>query len=103
MNSWNSILQKLHHLAASTQEHLAKAGEKLRRQAAAVIFGITAAAALFAAECTPVGEAGSFTAFAETLAEEQKEALQEKKNDTVLPEQKRQVIKKRQKAQRTRT
>ena len=86
MNSWNSILQKLHHLAASTQEHLAKAGEKLRRQAAAVIFGITAAAALFAAECTPVGEAGSFTAFAETLAEEQKEALQEKKNDTVLPE-----------------
>ena len=47
MNSWNSILQKLHHLAASTQEHLAKAGEKLRRQAAAVIFGITAAAALF--------------------------------------------------------
>ena len=86
MNSWNSILQKLHHLAASTQEYLAKAGEKLRRQAAAVIFGITAAAALFAAECTPVGEAGSFTAFAETLAEEQKEALQEKKNDTVLPE-----------------
>ena len=86
MNSWNSILQKLHHLAASTQEHLAKAGEKPRRQAAAVIFGITAAAALFAAECTPVGEAGSFTAFAETLAEEQKEALQEKKNDTVLPE-----------------
>ena len=86
MNSWNSILQKLHHLAASTQEHLAKAGEKLRRQAAAVIFGITAAAALLAAECTPVGEAGSFTAFAETLAEEQKEALQEKKNDTVLPE-----------------
>ena len=86
MNSWNSILQKLHHLAASTQEHLAKAGEKLRRQAAAVIFGITAAAALFAAERTPVGEAGSFTAFAETLAEEQKEALQEKKNDTVLPE-----------------
>lgn len=86
MNSWNSILQKLHHLAASTQEHLAKAGEKLRRQAAAVIFGITAAAALFAAECTPVGEAGSFTAFAETLAGEQKEALQEKKNDTVLPE-----------------
>ena len=86
MNSWNSILQKLHHLAASTQEHLAKAGEKLRRQAAAVIFGITAAAALFAAECTPVGESGSFTAFAETLAEEQKEALQEKKNDTVLPE-----------------
>ena len=86
MNSWNSILQKLHHLAASTQEHLAKAGEKLRRQTAAVIFGITAAAALFAAECTPVGEAGSFTAFAETLAEEQKEALQEKKNDTVLPE-----------------
>ena len=86
MNSWNSILQKLHPLAASTQEHLAKAGEKLRRQAAAVIFGITAAAALFAAECTPVGEAGSFTAFAETLAEEQKEALQEKKNDTVLPE-----------------
>ena len=86
MNSWNSILQKLHHLAASTQEHLAKAGEKLRRQAAAVIFGITAAAALFAAERTPVGEAGSFTAFAETLAGEQKEALQEKKNDTVLPE-----------------
>ena len=86
MNSWNSILQKLHHLAASTQEHLAKAGEKPRRQAAAVIFGITAAAALFAAECTPVGESGSFTAFAETLAEEQKEALQEKKNDTVLPE-----------------
>lgn len=86
MNSWNSILQKLHHLAASTQEHLAKAGEKLRRQAAAVIFGITAAAALFAAECTPVGESGSFTAFAETLAGEQKEALQEKKNDTVLPE-----------------
>ena len=86
MNSWNSILQKLHHLGASMQEHLAKAGEKLRRQAAAVIFGITAAAALFAAECTPVGEAGSFTAFAETLAEEQKEALQEKKNDTVLPE-----------------
>lgn len=86
MNSWNSILQKLHHLAASTQEHLAKAGEKPRRQAAAVIFGITAAAALFAAECTPVGEAGSFTAFAETLAGEQKEALQEKKNDTVLPE-----------------
>lgn len=86
MNSWNSILQKLHHLAASTQEHLAKAGEKPRRQAAAVIFGITAAAALFAAECTPVGESGSFTAFAETLAGEQKEALQEKKNDTVLPE-----------------
>ncbi len=86
MNSWNSILQKLHHLAASTQEHLAKAGEKLRRQAAAVIFGITAAAALFAAERTPVGEAGSFTAFAETLAGERKEALQEKKNDTVLPE-----------------
>lgn len=86
MNSWNSILQKLHHLAASTQEHLAKAGEKPRRQAAAVIFGITAAAALFAAECTPVGESGSFTAFAETLAREQKEALQEKKNDTVLPE-----------------
>lgn len=86
MNSWNSILQKLHHLAASTQEHLAKAGEKPRRQAAAVIFGITAAAALFAAERTPVGEAGSFTAFAETLAGEQKEALQEKKNDTVLPE-----------------
>ena len=86
MNSWNSILQKLHPLAASTQEHLAKAGEKLRRQAAAVIFGITAAAALFAAECTPVGESGSFTAFAETLAGEQKEALQEKKNDTVLPE-----------------
>lgn len=86
MNSWNSILQKLHHLAALTQEHLAKAGEKLRRQAAAVIFGITAAAALFAAERTPVGEAGSFTAFAETLAGEQKEALQEKKNDTVLPE-----------------
>ena len=86
MNSWNSILQKLHHLAASTQEHLAKAGEKPRRQAAAVIFGITAAAALFAAERTPVGEAGSFTAFAETLAEEQKEALREKKNDTVLPE-----------------
>ena len=77
---------KASSLAASTQEHLAKAGEKLRRQAAAVIFGITAAAALFAAECTPVGEAGSFTAFAETLAEEQKEALQEKKNDTVLPE-----------------
>ena len=86
MNSWNSILQKLHHLAASTQEHLAKAGEKPRRQAAAVIFGITAAAALFAAERTPVGESGSFTAFAETLAGEQKEALQEKKNDTVLPE-----------------
>ena len=86
MNSWNSILQKLHHLAASTQEHLAKAGEKPRRQAAAVIFGITAAAALFAAEYTPVGESGSFTAFAETLAGEQKEALQEKKNDTVLPE-----------------
>lgn len=86
MNSWNSILQKLHHLAASTQEHLAKAGEKPRRQAAAVIFGITAVAALFAAECTPVGESGSFTAFAETLAGEQKEALQEKKNDTVLPE-----------------
>ena len=86
MISWNSILQKLHHLAASTQEHLAKAGEKPRRQAAAVIFGITAAAALFAAECTPVGESGSFTAFAETLAGEQKEALQEKKNDTVLPE-----------------
>ena len=86
MNSWNSILQKLHHLAASTQEHLAKAGEKPRRQAAAVIFGITAAAALFAAECTPVGESGSFTAFAETLAGEQKEALREKKNDTVLPE-----------------
>ena len=86
MNSWNSILQKLHHLAAPTQEHLAKAGEKPRRQAAAVIFGITAAAALFAAECTPVGESGSFTAFAETLAGEQKEALQEKKNDTVLPE-----------------
>ena len=86
MNSWNSILQKLHHLAASTQEHLAKAGEKPRRQAAAVIFGITAAAALFAAECTPVGESGSFTAFAETMAGEQKEALQEKKNDTVLPE-----------------
>lgn len=86
MNSWNSILQKLHHLAASTQEHLAKAGEKPRRQAAAVIFGITAAAALFAAECTPVGESGSFTAFAETLAGERKEALQEKKNDTVLPE-----------------
>lgn len=86
MNSWNSILQKLHHLAASTQEHLAKAGEKPRRQAAAVIFGITAAAALFAAERTPVGESGSFTAFAETLAGERKEALQEKKNDTVLPE-----------------
>ena len=86
MNSWNSILQKLHHLAASTQEHLAKAGEKPCRQAATVIFGITAAAALFAAECTPVGESGSFTAFAETLAGEQKEALQEKKNDTVLPE-----------------
>ena len=81
MNSWNSILQKLHHLAASTQEHLAKAGEKPRRQAAAVIFGITAAAALFAAECTPVGESGSFTAFAETLAGEQKEALQEKRRE----------------------
>ena len=86
MNSWNSILQKLHHLAASTQEHLAKAGEKLRRQAAAVIFGITAAAALFFFFFSTGGEAGSFTAFAETLAEEQKEALQEKKNDTVLPE-----------------
>lgn len=86
MDSWNSILQRILHMADVLSAYMTKADLAIRRRAAAALSAIAMTTVLLVSGEVPMGEMNGLVAFAETQTPDGEKSALKNTNDAVSEE-----------------
>ena len=86
MDSWNSILQRILHMADVLSAYMTKADLAIRRRAAAALSAIAMTTVLLVSGEVPMGEMNGLVAFAETQTPDGEKSALKNANDAVSEE-----------------